>query len=288
MSTIQDITLVIKTFERERMVKRLLKSISNSDLKVCPIVIADDSKEEVSYSGFDELDIKVVRLPFDSGASKGRNAAVNEVKTKYFLLLDDDYVIDNSVDYLKVLTEMEDNNYDIISGHWKNYRHVRIFSSTDFIIPALQRLLRLRGPKLQNYVGDIKFKEKEWEVTYLRKEFIARKTDICHHFFIADTNKVKVMGGWNELLKIGDEHLEFFVKAKKAGLVCGYTPSMYVKHFPEYNPIYKKYRQRSHKYFKIVLDQYNIEKIISIYPEEKIKKLEYLEKGKHKHEFVSM
>ena len=80
------VTAVIKTFQRPRHCAALVASIRRHypDL---PIIIVDDSRCPSDYPG-----CRIVRLPFDSGLSAGRNAGLATVETEYFLLLDDDFL----------------------------------------------------------------------------------------------------------------------------------------------------------------------------------------------------
>ena len=84
---LQSITAVIKTFERPRSLERLLDSLAKWFPGI-PIIIADDSRSSTPIPG-----VEVIRLPFDSGVSVGRQAALDRVRTPYTWLLDDDFVL---------------------------------------------------------------------------------------------------------------------------------------------------------------------------------------------------
>jgi hypothetical protein len=80
-------TALIKTFERPRIVRRLVESIR----RVYPglgIVVVDDSRHPGGLKGATTL-----AMPYDSGASEGRNEGLRHVETKYVLVLDDDMVL---------------------------------------------------------------------------------------------------------------------------------------------------------------------------------------------------
>ena len=91
-----DITFIVKTFERFYCIKRLVKSI----FKYYPdanILIADDSEVSCKtyfYKKYGDGNITVYELEKDCGLSYGRNFLLERVKTKYFVLLDDDFVFD--------------------------------------------------------------------------------------------------------------------------------------------------------------------------------------------------
>lgn len=81
------VTAIIKTFQRPRSLARLLASLADH-YPGLHVVVADDSRSPVSLPG-----VEVVSLPFDSGVSLGRQAALERVRTEYTWLLDDDFVL---------------------------------------------------------------------------------------------------------------------------------------------------------------------------------------------------
>jgi hypothetical protein len=82
-----EITVAAKTFLRPRTARRMVRSLR----RVFPgrIVIADDSPEPMSPP---DDSTEIVAMPFNSGVSRGRNAALDQVRTPYVLVTDDDAV----------------------------------------------------------------------------------------------------------------------------------------------------------------------------------------------------
>ena len=108
---VKDLTAVIKTFERPYAVKRLIKSIRHCypELK---IIVVDDSKQPEKLA-----DVHQIIMPYDSGISAGRNRALDELETPYFLLLDDDFVFShrqNLGELLGIMRRYEE--IDIVGG----------------------------------------------------------------------------------------------------------------------------------------------------------------------------
>jgi hypothetical protein len=68
--------------------------------------------------------------------------------------------------------------------------------------------------------------------------------DYCSNFFMADTVRVRRMGGWNPLLKVG-EHEEFFMRAREAGLRVGHSSEAGVRHLQYLPAAYRTYRERA-------------------------------------------
>lgn len=83
---VEQVTAVVKTFERPRVVRRLIRSIRRfyPDLRV---IVVDDSRVPIELGG-----VENVHLPYDSGVSVGRNEALRRVETPFVLVLDDDFI----------------------------------------------------------------------------------------------------------------------------------------------------------------------------------------------------
>lgn len=100
-----DITIVIKTFERKKSLICLLRSIQKYYPDVF-IIIVDDSKKsyrEEILNSFRDLNINYIVTEFDIGLSEGRNILLRNVKTKYFMLCDDDFEFDKRTDINKAI-----------------------------------------------------------------------------------------------------------------------------------------------------------------------------------------
>ena len=106
-----NLTIIIKTFERPYIILRLIKSIRIMYPRI-KIIVVDDSKIPQRIN-----DVQTVFLPYDSGISKGGNEAVKIVNTKYLLLLDDDFIFYRYTKVLPLLRMFEKYpNIDIIGG----------------------------------------------------------------------------------------------------------------------------------------------------------------------------
>lgn len=72
----EQLTVVIKTFERPAVLQRLLDSIRRSYRRLA-IIIVDDSRVPVNPEG-----VRAIVIPYNNGISAGRNAALEEVDTR--------------------------------------------------------------------------------------------------------------------------------------------------------------------------------------------------------------
>ena len=259
----ENITFITKTFERPYCVKRLVRSIIRKypDAK---ILIADDSvKSCKQYFKRRDLykNVKVFELDNDCGLSAGRNFLVDKVETKYFVLLDDDFVFDDKSDIGRAIEILEEKGLDILGGYFRNYIYVRDIET--FLKFLIQKANKHETPG--NYMGSIHFNEntKVLIVDYVRDRFPRYEdTDIVHNFFVAKTNSVKKHNRWDNDLKL-QEHTPFFYSAKKNGLKVGFSNEFSVQHKPIVLKSYSKYRSRN--YVKLFMEKNDIKKFIATY-----------------------
>ncbi|MFW5471857.1 glycosyltransferase family 2 protein [Knoellia sp. CPCC 206450] len=98
------VTMTVKTFERPAVLRRCLASARTVfDGRV---VVADDSREPARDLG---PGVDVVALPFNSGVPVGRNAALDEVRTEYVFVSDDDIVFTAASDLVAAMHYLDDN-----------------------------------------------------------------------------------------------------------------------------------------------------------------------------------
>lgn len=87
---VQDnVTFIFKSFQRQRLARRLCRNIQRYYPGV-RVIIADDSKKPLDLRS---PGLEVVQLPFNSGLSYGLNQALARVETPYTIRLDDDELL---------------------------------------------------------------------------------------------------------------------------------------------------------------------------------------------------
>lgn len=215
------VTALIKTFERPYAVKRLVHSLQ----RVYPtlrIVVVDDSRRPTLLEG-----VHHVHLPFDSGASAGRNRGLDEIITPYFLLLDDDFV-SSSLQRISAWIEFLDRHpeVDILGGRCID-------------LPLHSRHPQERGPLFEGLPQP--------KIPLGTKIEHCEVVDKVQNFFVARTDAVRKVG-WNEALKTS-EHAEFFMRARGT-LVTAFDPDMHILHvkYP-FDVKYLVYRWRTPEQF---------------------------------------
>lgn len=105
----QRFTVLTKTFERPTAAKNLVASVRRFYPDI-PIVVVDDSREPSAIPG-----VTYLRMPFDSGASAGRNFGVAHVATEFTFYCDDDHEFTEVIDLLKLRTLLDNHALDILA-----------------------------------------------------------------------------------------------------------------------------------------------------------------------------
>ena len=111
---------------------------------------------------------------------------------------------------------LERERFDILACHVFRRRHTeRLFPKRK--LNGLFLNLRLEDGTLTLIDGQHQ-KTRAWRVC-----------DRVENFFLARTQSVRELSGWDERLKVA-EHQDFFLRAQRAGLKVGYTPLAGVDH----------------------------------------------------------
>lgn len=213
----ENLTAVIKTFERPDVLARLLRSIRRF-FPGLPVMVVDDSKNPVQVDG-----VETIIMPFDSGISAGRNEALHRLSTPYFLLLDDDFIFCRKTDLVSALECLvSEPRIDIMGGTVVDLPFYRVpdYRKTA-LFPTPHQPLYPTGSTLAGLP------------VY----------DKVPNFFIARTDRVrKVL--WDEKLKVA-EHADFFTRARGV-LATVYNEQMRCLHVRSwYDEHYRQFRYRA-------------------------------------------
>jgi GT2 family glycosyltransferase len=245
----RDLTVVMKTFHRPRTAALAVEHLRRRYPEI-RLLVADDGRAEFA---FEHERAEVVRLPFDSGISAGRNALLARVETGFFVLMDDDHFFSRRTRLERMLAMLEAGGYDILACHVYRRR-------------PTQRLFPKR--RLDGFFLDLRV---EGDTLVLLEPSGPqprghRACDAVENFFVARTERVRAMGGWDERLKVA-EHLDFFMRAKRAGLKVGYTPRAAVDHVHIHRertaPAYAEFRgTRQAQFRRIWFETHGIRRLV--------------------------
>ena len=252
------VTICFKTLYRSNLVYEHLKQLRKK-LPSIQIIIADDSDkkymkkniEAINKSSPNDENILHLKLPFDSGLSRGRNECIKHVKTPYVIMTDDSRMIKNINELKKMVHFLENNKkYDIITGN-SNGRQ-GIHSNYIGIFEYVEDENNTKIDK-QNYNIDKKMKlyYKKIDTNKNQKLF---KTNIGINCFLARTDLLKKYK-WNNKLKIG-EHEDFFIRLWFDKIQILYNNKLNFKQFNDKLRVYDKdglnLRKRAETIYKII------------------------------------
>jgi len=246
MAQSPDVSLIIKTFERQNALERLLASIREHGYSDYPVLVADDSKspyKDAILREYSDIVDEYIVLPFDVGLSKGRNALLERVESEYVVLHDDDFFYGAETDLSHARKKLEEYNLDILGGY--------LFHKVPrYYLPWLPK--RLSNPlglykmvwEKQIWMGTIE----ELPDGGVSIKAISRKNvdlqfcDLTFNFFIARTRSIRdTVTGWHPELKCM-EHWEFFYRCKQAGLQVATSSDFVAYHENVSNPTYDSFR----------------------------------------------
>ena len=225
------ITAIIKTFERPECLDTLIKSIKKYYPNL-PIIVADDSKSPKSR---EDVDYHII--PFDSGVTKGRNYLVEQVKTPYVLVLDDDYCFIRETRLEKLLYVLENSDVDIIGGKWIWKKQVHSYHG-----------------KLLCENGVLRITKESYGETSGFKLY-----DIVHNFFLARTDTLKRYP-WDERIKVID-HEDYFLTHKNKIKVALHS-EVFIYHNQFRSKSYNQYRNRSKEDYQLYKEKHGISEFV--------------------------
>lgn len=220
---LDDVTALIKAFERPKSLELLIRSIHRF-YPALKMLVGDDG-----FTPCPRSDVGYLRLPPDIGLSAGRNAMLSMVDTPYFLLLEDDMEFSAETRIERLAQLVSDDVVDVAAGD---------------LVRCKNKLLYVRR-KPQHYNGLFDLREGHLRLVEGDRgggpDY--QLCDIVPNFFVARTEQILDIGGWDEDLKL-QEHEEFFVRTKRHGLRIGFCPGVRIDHWVARPRRYSQLRAR--------------------------------------------
>lgn len=218
----ENVTFIYKSFERQKMAKRLYKSIQ-SYYPGARVIIVDDSAKPLELTG---ENLEIIQLPFNSGLSVGLNRALERVTTPFVVRMDDDQLltpftrIEKQLAFLKEHAEVD--LVGILLNHLPKYRSIKKEAEGYYKQPMNYAPKKLLIPHLT------KIDETHIVVGKSPNTFVAR------------TDKIKEIGYDDNIRMI--DHNEFFYRAA-GNIVSVLDKTAFVLHFRNwFDTHYNKYR----------------------------------------------
>jgi glycosyltransferase involved in cell wall biosynthesis len=273
---LDDVTILIKTFERPAALTRLLDSIEDR-YPECPVLIADDSRAPSRDQVLRRYGAQVeayLTLPFDSGLSAGRNALLDRVETEYFVLNDDDFVYGPQADLHWMKRQMAASEVELLGGvylepetvHWTALPKDTVKATARSFYQAARILCRSAvgsAYAINGFHGGIEIGDESVVLTLNDSGEASpyRRCDFTSNFFMARTDAVRSkVGGWHEDLKM-QEHWEFYYRAKQGGLRVAHSDDVGILHLRDRPAFYSEYRQRQLEYRRRGLELHGLREL---------------------------
>ena len=218
-----NVTFIYKSFERQKLAKRLYKNIA-SYYPGAKVIIADDSSKPLALQ---DDSLQVVQLPFNSGLSYGLNRALEKVETPYVMRMDDDELLTvktclgAQVKFLEMHPEVDLVGFCTLTAIRCMNPDEEVSRFTSFSMKGAPKPLLI--PHMTQIDGN---------------HFVMGKVP---NLYVARTEKVRSIG-WDENIRMMD-HQDFFWRAA-GNLVSVIALGTAVFHY--HNPFqrhYQKYRQ---------------------------------------------
>lgn len=235
----QDVTLVVKTFERPNAARRVIQSARRFYPEI-PVVLVDDSAAPLDPR---PDGIEYVRLPFNSGLSAGRNEGLRCARTPYVLFADDDHVFGCETDVYCLLRALEATDFAVVSAAWIEHRP------------------RTNETWEKHFAGTVDMVDGAYYHRIGANRGYQRglpRYDVVMNFFLADRAQLGD-APWDSRLKIGAEHGDFFLTLKQRGIGVTKLSRVAVHHHPEWSsPGYMSYRHDTGPYLEIFREKWGI------------------------------
>ena len=213
------VTVVVKTARRPLLAIRLAKSIQTTLHRNLSMIVIDDGPDLHPPEIMDKIaqfpNMKyIVGDREDLGISEGRNMGVRMVKTKYFMILDDDSVVSKHTDMPKMLEMLDTMDLSLVGGKCKhNYAGFMEFGNDN----------ETGKSALMYYPGSCTVKSEE-----LSSYPGCYRCDLTANGFMARTRDILDVGGWSKEVKI-QEHKDIFLRLKAAKKKVVYCKNFHIR-----------------------------------------------------------
>ena len=215
------VTVLTKTARRPLLVLRMVESMRKFEkYRNLPVIAYDDGVGEHSR----EIMEQIARYPNlqyiigeeeDIGISEGRNLALGQVTTKYFLLLDDDNIFLNSTDIELLVNILDTTDATLAGGNFAGYNDFAGFLNFGYGKKHSRTLHLGHGTCVSAN-----------ETIPLFPTCV--RCELTSNDFLARTRDIVEVGGWSSELKT-QEHKDLFVRLKAAEKKVVYCPDFQVE-----------------------------------------------------------
>ncbi|MCA9238047.1 MAG: hypothetical protein KDA44_21385 [Planctomycetales bacterium] len=170
-----------------------------------------------AISGAAPAGVDVVKSAPDATPGSVRNALLARVRTPWFAIVSDDMQLHRGATLAELLTPVAAERLDIAAGELvRCWKKLLVFTGRE-PTPGHGTFAHDRGA-LTLHPG-VRTSGSGYDVC-----------DYGHQFFVARTDKVRAMGGWDHQIVAGGD-LEFFVRAERFAVRIGVCPQVAAWHW---------------------------------------------------------
>ena len=171
--TLKNVTLITKSTVAAKPghIQRLLQSV-RACYPSLPILFGDDSVVDNPVQG--SWNVTFLPLPKDSGVSVGRNRLIEQVKTPFFIYVDEDIIFTEQTDIQKMLDMLFLYKVDLVGGAYQERQRTYSYGLDMHTISSPESGTHIRFTKTT------KILDKEG----------CRRVDVVHNFFVARTARM--------------------------------------------------------------------------------------------------
>lgn len=236
---LNDVAIVVTTFMRENDCQKCISSIRELYPEIKVLVADNGRHEDDRFINFlDGMKVDYIILPFDTGVSKTRNVAFdNLMDYPYILLLEDDMELteDSRIEKFKAVLESEPG-LGMIAGALDLDNGSRTLWAQNLVIDKKEKML-----------FSYPIEDPIW---YKSKGVRWHYADQASNFVLMRNNEdIR----WDSNLKSGGEHIDFAIHIKlETEWKCAVTDEVVCKHHAgENTPGYLRRRRRGDTWPKI-------------------------------------
>ena len=212
---LDELTFIVKAFERPDCLRRLLKSIGDI-YRGANVIVLDDSrkallpKDESSVlAQRHHISLTYVRTAFDIGLAAARNSLVDLVRTPFAALLDDDSILDGTENVMHLVTALEAGGFDIAGGCVQSPKYG---PGCSYSLARSSDRLEI-APDVVCAAGEPASRPPDFDTA----EVACWKSDLILNFFVGRVKALRDRVRWDPRLKLG-VHEDFFLRAQQDGL----------------------------------------------------------------------
>ncbi|MGO9113218.1 MAG: glycosyltransferase [Thermoguttaceae bacterium] len=265
-----DATVCVTVLFRFDRLQVLLRSIRRFYAKI-EIIVADNSFRPEDWGKHDFIEFRdiVVRhgarpvlLPFDSGISATRNAAVTAARTPYVIVCEEDFEFTQRTNLEKLLRPIRAGEADFVGGleHYTNPSNSWVRACVPPHLPPMVQYaahVEIAGPWPRRRLVLRPVNNRDMNEL---SGVICRRADVIHNFYAARRD-VYLLGPCDDRIKVC-EHLDHFLRLKERGARVYYTPEAAVDHYTPgdtIDPRFQRLRHGSANYHQCFCDNWGLD-----------------------------